>query len=630
MPKLFEQIRADEVTASPEEARLFADLPLDPAALASAAKEGGVIEQAEKLLGHPVPELPASLYMRFYRTGNRADYENPYFRRRDSMLTLLMAELAEGKGRFTDALTDHVWAICEESTWVIPAHNAPCHGNPINCLPDSFDLGENDDVRHIDLFSAATGAAMTWVWLLGRDILDAVTPVIRRRIRSLIEKRIFHPYYEVFGENNWWMGEEGQQLNNWTPWIVSNVLTAVLILEEDKDRRTRALERSMTFLDRFTADYPADGGCDEGPGYWGVAGASYFDSLELIRDLTAGKVDMTGDPFVKRMCEYIADFRLDRGVWANFADASHRVSPDAALVARMARLTGSDKLAALAAECAQGAVFNRWVPSNTSYRSVRDLMEPYPAKTSGGRAVDEGQIFYPNLGVMIAKGAGMALAAKGGNNAESHNHNDVGSFILWAGGSPVFVDPGVGQYTRDTFSSKRYTLWTMRSTYHNLPAFRRAEADGYGEWIEQKPGGQYAARILSCESGILETDLKDAYPPEAGLKTYVRRVGLDAEGFFCEDRIAFDGEGEVSFSLMSREEWDPTGASGESGAYRLGGSKTEIRTDLGLTITQEHVPLESKLSREWGTDSLVRVRLTSEPFENKTFLLRVSTGKDRG
>ena len=49
-----------------------------------------------------------------------------------------------------------------------------------------------------------------WVWALGGEILDPVTPVIRRRILDLIRARIFHPYYTVTGGANWWMGDNGE------------------------------------------------------------------------------------------------------------------------------------------------------------------------------------------------------------------------------------------------------------------------------------------------------------------------------------------------------------------------------------------------------------------------------------
>ena len=42
---------------------------------------------------------------------------------------------------------------------------------------------------------------------------------------------------------------------------------------------------------------------------------------------------------------------------------------------------------------------------------------------------------------------GFYVAAKGGHNAESHNHNDVGSFIVYADGYPALIDVGVEAYT---------------------------------------------------------------------------------------------------------------------------------------------------------------------------------------
>jgi hypothetical protein len=61
------------------------------------------------------------------------------------------------------------------------------------------------------------------------------------------------------------------------------------------------------------------------------------------------------------------------------------------------------------------------------------------------------------------------IASHGGNNAESHNHNDVGDFIIYADGAPVIIDAGKGTYMAITFSKNRYTLWYNTSPYHNVP-----------------------------------------------------------------------------------------------------------------------------------------------------------------
>ena len=565
------------------------------------------VPEAEKYLGKPVPNCPASVYMEYYRNGNRSRYEALYFARRAAMMNLLMAELTEKQGRFTDTLIDYIWAVCEESTWVIPAHNTACHGNPKNCLPDQFNQNDGDDVRCCDLFAAATAGMLALVWYLGEDILDGVTPVIRRRILDMLKNRIFHVYCDVRGEGNWWMGDKGEVLNNWTPWIVSNVMTAVMLCETDDEKRELAAERSMLLLDRFTSTYPIDGGCDEGPGYWGVAGASYFDCIEILSDMTGGALDLYGDPFVVKMCEYIVDFNLGGRVFVNFADAGHLLTPDMALLARAGRKCGSDKLTAYARANYDKRNYSVWSHGNTPYRAMLNAYEPEPARvTMDGK----NEIFYPGLEVMITKNpeTGLALAVKGGNNGESHNHNDVGSFVLFKNGEPVFLDAGVETYSKDTFSSKRYTLWTMRSLYHNLPAL-----NGY----EQKPGRQYHAEILSAENGVMEMELKNAYPAECGVESYVRRVYLRGTGAVIEDRIRYAGEGDAVFSLMC-----PAMPAFEGNTMKITGCTAEF--DASLTAETDEIALEDKLRKEWSTDHLVRVRLASETFTDKTFTLTIT------
>src|SRR5512142_2657979 len=86
---------------------------------------------------------------------------------------------------------------------------------------------------------------------------------------------------------------------------------------------------------------------------------------------------------------------------------------------------------------------------------------------------------------------GLYLAAQGGHNAESHNHNDVGNFIVFAGGKPVVIDIGVETYTAKTFSARRYEIWTMQSAYHNLPTIGGAM---------QQAGREYQARDVRYQA----------------------------------------------------------------------------------------------------------------------------------
>ena len=71
----------------------------------------------------PFQPLPASLMLEYVRIGNRSNYEAVSFEKRERLFTLSLAEAIEQKGRFTNAIVDGVWSICEESFWGVPAHH---------------------------------------------------------------------------------------------------------------------------------------------------------------------------------------------------------------------------------------------------------------------------------------------------------------------------------------------------------------------------------------------------------------------------------------------------------------------------------------------------------------------------
>ena len=117
---------------------------------------------------------------------------------------------------------------------------------------------------------------------------------------------------------------------------------------------------------------------------------------------------------------------------------------------------------------------------------------------------------------------GLFLAVQGGHNAESHNHNDIGNFIVYANNIPVFVDAGVGSYTAQTFSSKRYELWNMQSGWHNCPTING---------VMQKEGISYKANDVqfqqTANSVSLSMDIAAAYPADAAVKKYIRKFDFD-------------------------------------------------------------------------------------------------------
>ena len=560
---------------------------------------------AEKYAEFSYENLPASIYMQFKRNGNRTVYQNLYFRRRRTVLYLLLGEYIERKGRFVDKLVDGVWMLLEESTWVVPAHNRSL---PEMDCPLTYAYKEKVDF--IDLFSAETGALLAFVVYLGQNFLDKVTPLICDRILYELNRRIIDPY--LSNPEQWWMGYNRPKVNNWCPWIASNVLTVCALCEKNTDTRKRVLLRTLEILDHFTSGYYDDGGCDEGPGYWNEAGACYFDCLELLYDMTGGAIDVFSHPFVRNLGEYIAKVNIHNDYYINFADCAAENHFQYAAIARFGRRTGSAMLenfalSHLATETTAEILYN-------ITREIKNLCEVHPKRTEFHLPQ---KIWLDGICVMAARenqdsGKGLFFAMKGGCNAESHNHNDVGNFIVYADGEPLIIDVGVGTYTADTFNDNRYKIWTMQSGYHNLPLFGQ---------FEQLAGIEYRALDVKyeCESNRLAMSLKDTYPSDAGIETYVRTGELSHGRVQIVDSILMQKATEVTFHLMTADR----PRQGESGIIHLAGGRT-LEYDRTLTVAVEPIRLsDPQIQNGWKREFLYRICLKTRPIMTGKFIFTI-------
>ena len=407
--------------------------------------------------------------LEFSRNGNRSRHGAIYFGKRNRLAQAVVAECIEREGRFMEEIMNLVWSICEESWWVIPAHYGQYAQEG---LPGS-------DAAYVDLFAAETGVLLAWTHYLLADELDKISPVLNERILEEIDERILTPNLEH--DDYWWMGVNGRSLNNWTPWICSNWLATVLLCEKDAERKAKAAYKIMECLDRFLDPYPADGGCDEGPGYWGRAGASLFDCLELFDLGSSGKIDVWKNELVRNIGQYIYKVHIMDDYYINFADASAITRPAPTLIYRYGKKIKDEQMMAFGSWLAQRQkIFDGEIRDNLARKLATFQTLPEIEKTTPKEAFVS-QSWFPDLEVLVCRsddpqGKGFFLAAKGGHNAESHNHNDVGSFIIYYDGKPVIIDVGVETYTKKTFSSQRYEIWTMQSQYHNLPTINEAHA----------------------------------------------------------------------------------------------------------------------------------------------------------
>ena len=481
------------------------------------------IQYGERYLGKSWTALPWTVFAENKINGNRVNYEAACFEKRRQLAAIVMAEIMEGKGRFINDIINGVGSFCEETWWGIPAHynkRIPLSGN-----------------QEVDLFNAETASLVVWTRYMLEKPFNQFSPDLCQRIDQEIERRILIP---ALKKDYWWK-TAGM---NWNPWICSNWLACVLICEKDEARKAEAIRQIKAATHAFIDAYPEDGGCDEGPGYWDRAAASMFEILRLFTvyglqftdDYTNGLEGLASKSTVnkiKNMAAYAYKTYIGNDYCICFADAHENKAVQQVNIVYPFGLWLSDQTMR-----EFGAYLGRQKEVLTNpatlydksgnfptlgrelffLRHIRDFIAEQP------REPLLKDVWLPDLQIMTSRRGYLYVAMKGGTNGESHNHNDVGSFVIYAPQessphasrlSPLFIDPAVGEYTAKTFSNDRYSIWTMQSQYHNLP-----QING----IDQKDGKEYAAKVVSHKDGQLTLDIAGAYPAEAAVKSWKRTV----------------------------------------------------------------------------------------------------------
>lgn len=489
-----------------------------------------LIREGEANMKMPFRNIPATVMLEFQRNGNRSDYEKMSFGNRNQLWSLVLAESVEGKGHFLDQIIDGIWAICEESFWGVSAH--------VSIQKAGVGLPDVEDPV-VDLFAAETGALLAWTDYFTGNKLDAVSKLVRPRIRYEITRRILTPMVTAkYG----WMGggNPNSVVNNWAPWIASNYIAALLLIEKDEARRVQGLNIAVKIIDQYLNGLGEDAGCDEGPSYWTAAGACVFDALNLLYDASGGKVNIYKDPFIQKMGAYIYKTHIADSYYINVADAHPTLYPGGLMIYRFGRDSGDPLMINFGSRIFHS--FKEKVASGRFHRS-RGLYDMLALKDCAAAAYDQediGDVWFNDVRLMASRsGNGLFVATHAGHNGESHNHNDVGDFMVYANGQPVIIDVGSGTYTARTFSKDRYKLWFNTSAYHNLPV-----VNGY----EQSPGKKFAARDITYRQGkgytLFSADIAGAYPESAGLKTWIRTVKMDKSKnqIIISDRYAMNAK----------------------------------------------------------------------------------------
>jgi hypothetical protein len=538
-------------------------------------------------IDYPWPALVMSHWLRIKRAGETFPGWQAFTERRSLLGVFLLAECMEGKGQYLDQIINGVMAVCEETSWV----------QMLNMRENNFALPDEQD-NYVDLCAAETAQLFAWTSYLAGTQLDQEDPRIRQRMEGEVMRRVICPYLDR--DTYWWMGFTADRINNWNPWCNQNVIEAVMLMGFDPAVKARVIEKVCKSLDVYYDRYPGDGACDEGPGYWSAAGLGLGTCVDLLKHATGGRVDGSHAEKLRAIASYYYKVHIDSGWFVNYADGDAQLGVPPG-VFRLGEMLGDDALTNMGRFAKPNPpILTHWFSILGHLCALFDM--PRRAEKPA-RAAYLKRAYFENCEILCARekpGAsrGFFLSAKGGNNVESHNHNDVGSFVVFLDGQPLFIDLGTEEYTLKTFSKDRFTIWYLQSQYHNCPTLA-------GEL--QRDGKDYYASETKWESGEdfdgISMELRSAYPAETRVQSWRRSVTLlrgASPRIEIRDAFAGLGAGLTSYNFVARAK--PTDLGGVLRLDCGGGSAANLSYDArALDVSIEHIPIaEPRMRRNWG------------------------------
>ena len=482
-----------------------------------------------------------TLYREFEHTGAREGYQKVYYARR-SQLTRAVLELLLGDDSVRDTIHDLLWQICEETTWVLPAHEEQGPGYWDLDPPNARDrpLGAHTMLTRepdsIDLFAAETGASLAEaVVLLG----DRIAPEVALRVRQEVERHIFRPYL-AYGRSHWWY----KGALNWNGVCNSAIGLAFMRLERDPNTLAEAIAQALEGLEAYIATgFEPDGGSIEGVGYWNYGLMYYVTLAELLRERSGGRLDLLGQERLRAIARYPLAMSLSPGRYFNPGDASEELAIAPGIAQRLAERTGVEELRGLLGASDQIDRFGvlsaklAIMLRNCAWWDGRPRPFPEPADA-----------YLPDCGVIklvgrATDGRPVAIGAVAGHTDGHHSHTDVGSFIYHLAGESLLCDPGPGRYSKAYFRQQRYENIFTNAIGHSVPRI--------GGQL-QVPGPEFGGR-RQYHGTIVEhgkrdgrtyaiIELQHAYAiPELQLARRTLQLNPQSGELLLEDEFAFDG-----------------------------------------------------------------------------------------
>lgn len=561
-------------------------LRVDPNRLADTPQLQEFLDQTEPLMADltPIPQTGYTAYRRFREDGDRKEYETAYFGKRQRLAAIALRLFLgiESALPLQHLLNDYVWAICEETSWVLPAHE--------RC--------------RIDLFAAETAFMLADLLNLMGDMLNAE---LRSRVRTEIEQRIFDPYLRFHQLEWWYLGE-----NNWNGVCNSSVAAAFVLLEPEPQRLAEALAIAFNSLRHFlNIAFEPDGGSNEGVAYWNYGLINLIALSELLHARSRGAIDLLSSEHMRTIAAYPAKIQLSGSHFAAFSDCDETLSFQPGILMRLMQRTDETSLSNLLVQT---------VAPREHWRLTMMLRNLLWWDGSRPEQITLEDVLLPDCGVArisspLADGKSLVVAIKAGHNAENHNQNDIGSFVVHIDGENLLTDPGRGLYSRHYFGPQRYDNIFASSYGHSVPRVA-------GQL--QSAGRQYAGQLL----GISETEQGKCIAVEFAcayadkqLSSLRREICLERQGsILLSDSFGYSSDTiDIEEALIS---WLPISVAGSTA--RIQGQRHSLQLQIQEPASAEFQLEElEQASRENAKPDILKRLSVQLPIGSERFVVRM-------
>lgn len=489
-----------------------------------------VVSTAVKICKDPMPAWDSSLILDYAKTGIRDKADKMMGKRSSLLQPLVIAECLEDKGRFIPMIEKVLTELCTQPTWVLVAHDV----NLDNFYGRAY---------HVDLNAASTADMVGQaIYMVG----DKLSPATKKLVEEALQKRIFQPALKTIrtldgmGAKHFWY----TRVNNWNMVCLCGTTNCALAILKDKKEKAEFVAAAEKYIQNGIASFADDGYCPEGIGYYNYGFSAFVRLREGIYRATNGKLDLFDNPKIKNIALFGPHSEIINGVYPAISDCRVNTAP-------------SDWIFWY---CCRAYKWKDDTKIDTSSFSdnpslTNDLITIFsdsPCKKVVKELNNENPLrfYFERADILTCRpqkkdcGNSLAICLKGGNNCESHNHNDVGSYTIVAGKEIMMGDMGgPTAYTSKTFTNERYSLYRTFASYgHPVPLY---------DSIQQYESAQARAKILSKsftdDKDLISYDITSAYSCDKLTKA-IRTFEYERnEGGCVKVRDEFSAKEPISF-----------------------------------------------------------------------------------